>query len=247
MMYRLLGLVLALSSSIFAVSYETIVKVDAAGASDLTGTPRNSIPTSSSIAVTAGQALLVYFSWNNDSVPCANATVTDTAGNTFTLVASGTSSDTHTRMQSFIAWNTVAHASDIITAATVENMNAPLISVILYSGIKRDGNPVDIGIGGFTAFANSSTSSGFTTTQTNEVVTMGARTTSSSITAGAGYTIIQSDVSNFHKVEHLITSVILTSSTTSFSGSTSSSWSTGTVSLKAAIVASGAKVGISID
>jgi hypothetical protein len=247
-MNRLLLALLLLSQVLFGVTYETIAKVNVAGNSDLTGTPTTTISTSAPIATGSGNCILVYLSWNDNSVHPTTATITDTAGNTYVLVDSAASTDLATRMSSYVTWNTIAHASNTITATTSTNANAPLISVIQYSGVKRDGNPADAHGGDFVPFANSYTSGAFTTTQTNEVLTSAVRTVAGSLTAGSGYSIQQLDSSGFHAIEDQLVTTIQTSVTASMTGAANSSWVTGVVTLKAAVSAgAGPKVRVAFE
>lgn len=235
MTQKLVLALLLLSRIAFGVTYETIVKVNVAGNSNLTGTPTTTISTSAGIVTGTGNCILVYLSWNDNSVPPTTATITDTAGNTYVFVNSVITSDNATRMSSYVTWNTLPHAANIIRADTATNANAPLISVIEYSGIKRDGSPVDVSKAEITAFSTSHTSSGFSTTQTDEALTLGSRMVAGTLTAGAGYTIQQLDSTGFHVIEHKLVTSTQTSVTASISGTSSSLWVTGLVTLKAAV------------
>ena len=140
-----------------------------------------SAPASLNVATQPGNTLVVYVIWDN----AGTATVTDTAGNTFTSVSAPLTWGTGYRAQIFYAPN-ITGGADIVTAAFQTAVTSfGVIYVHEYAGISPT-SPVDV-----TASASGSStalnSGSVTTTSPNDLI-FGAGVSGGAVTAaGSGF------------------------------------------------------------
>jgi hypothetical protein len=146
-----------------------IAYVNSATGVDNSGTAGTTISTSS-FAATAGNLIFVIVKHGSDFT--STATVTDTAGNTYTAIGSlQANSPNLGASQVFYAHNITGNAGNVVTA-TLQNACAYReIAVVQYSGIATS-NPLGSSPTPVvqTASVSSGTSNTFSTTQANELV-----------------------------------------------------------------------------
>ena len=168
--------------------------VNTATASDYSANTRSTISTNSFTA-NAGNfiALVVRYGTNNN----ATVTLSDTAGNTYTLarhqVEGGSS--TSTAIDIYYAKNIVGAASNVITASFSPAQRTVTLISFQYSGVDPT-SPLDVtaGAGGGGSSSTTATSSSFTTTSPAEVIVVGGTFfNANTLSAGTGYTMRVSD------------------------------------------------------
>lgn len=143
---------------------------------------------SSAINVSTGNALAVFVGY---FAAATTVTATDTAGNTFT---GGTSCDEDGNEHGVWLWaaNTIANASDVVTAHFATARGHKEITVYQFSGASTSA-PKDFNgacaVNG--ASVPTATSAAFTTTAANEMLLAGVQggINSNTFTAGPGYTL----------------------------------------------------------
>lgn len=170
----------------------------------LVGTPVNAVDYSGSLISTlsapafkntAGNLLVAqcrYSATGSSSPP----TLSDTAGNTW-LKAVGLDSagDGNTGLSIFYAFQALANASNVVTAAFSPTQKNCAITISEYSGADATAQVLDaIATGNGTVAGATATSGNFTTIDKNEVICACATWAGdSTVTAGAGYTMEKTD------------------------------------------------------
>ncbi len=137
-----------------------------------------------STAQTAGDLNVVIVGWNDSTATVKS--VTDSAGNTYTL-AIGPTTGTALSESIYYAKNIVGSSTNTVTVTFNQGAVLPDVRILEYSGVATS-NPLDVSVG---ASGNSNIAdSGFvTTTAANELI-IGANTVNTgNIMAGAPFTI----------------------------------------------------------
>jgi hypothetical protein len=170
---------------------------------------------------TAANLLVVHVGWSNN---VTLDSIADTAGNTYTRVASSKANNgTTDHVETFHAKSITGNASNAVTAAFSASATFRRIIVHQYSGADTSA-PADVAGSGNVAAATSITSSSFTTNVADEVISaaMGSTGAATSIpAAGTSYTLRVSNLGNDSHSEDRIVNAT-NSYTASFT------WATGT-------------------
>ncbi len=143
--------------------------------------------TTGSASFTAGNAVLVWARSNTNTIPTS---VTDTAGNTYSLICSNRIADNE-QLWLYVAKNITGHASNVITVTWAASQSFSYCVAVEVSGADTS-VPVDIltnskGASGSTTH----TSHKFSTSSLNAIIFDGVQlsNTGTTWTAGSGYTI----------------------------------------------------------
>src|SRR5438132_6885497 len=133
---------------------------------------------------TAGNLLVVIGRGGNRA---ATMTVSDTAGNTFTQIATGLQGGMQ-RLSIFYAKNITGNASNVVTVTYSGIEDFRHVHVLQYSGLDKV-SPLDTNASGGGASGGTLTSGNFTTANVNEVRVFAGNkfATGTSFTPGTGY------------------------------------------------------------
>jgi hypothetical protein len=136
---------------------------------------------------TTGNLIVVHVNWSTNTT--LNS-VADTAGNTYTRVASSKGNNgTTDHTETFYAANIAGNASNVVTPTFSAGSTFRRIIVHQYSGADTTA-PADVAGSGNVLAAASLTSSSFTTTVADEVISaaMGSAGLDSNVSAGTNFT-----------------------------------------------------------
>lgn len=197
--------------------------VNAASGSDLSGVPAASLSTSA-FSATAGNLIVVFARQSSPGGNALTGTITDTAGNTYTLIRYETLGISD-RCGLWYATNIAGNASNVVTAAWSTNSLFTGVTAVQYSGLSTT-SPLDTSTSANVLAATSITSPAFTTTAANEVLVAAGTVNFSpnTFTAGAGYAIVAVDALNLQAVENKVVSSIQTGVTASMSIGAAHDW-----------------------
>jgi hypothetical protein len=135
---------------------------------------------------TAGNLIVVHVNWSTNTT--LNS-VADTAGNTYTRVASSKGNNgTTDHTETFYAANITGNASNVVTPTF--SAGSTFRRVIVHQYSSADTTPADVAGSGNVAAAATVTSSSFTTTLADEVISaaMGSAGLDSNVNAGTNFT-----------------------------------------------------------
>lgn len=176
-------------------SWAAIAYVNSVSGVDGWGGDSATTQTTSSWSLSSGNFVAVCVRWGDNAVPNTTATVTDTAGNTYTDGGSGrlTQSSDSGFLQLFYAYNVTGHASNVVTATFSSSQDYKAVVAAEYSGVKTSASPVDTGNTGTAGATNSVTSGAFTPSAANEIAVACAGLNvggfDGSMVAGSSYTV----------------------------------------------------------
>ncbi|HEY4210838.1 MAG TPA: LysM peptidoglycan-binding domain-containing protein [Steroidobacteraceae bacterium] len=159
--------------------------------------PTNTVSVTFTSAQTAGHLNVIAIGWNNATSTISS--VTDTAGNTYTLAIGPTTASGNGRQSIYYAKNINAAAanSNTVTVTFSGSVPYPDLRATEYSGINTT-SPLDVTKGA--SGSSTSTSSGsVTTTNANDLIIAANYVANSTSAAGSGYTqrMITADSSIF--------------------------------------------------
>lgn len=201
--------------------------VNGATTSNLTGTSITSLSTPSFNATT-GNLIIVGFRSSD------GATVSDTAGNTYTRVVNAFGVTNVGTLSFFYAKNITGNANNVVTVS-FNSGGYQEVCVAQYSGCDKN-NPLDVGGSTNTTSGSSSssiTSPSFSTTTANQLIICFAtvsNNTTVSFTAGSGYTLRNTGVVS--SLQERIVSSTQSSVTASISASTNYYWGLSVMTFK---------------
>jgi len=145
---------------------------------------------------TAGNLLVVAVSMYNPVSGTIPPTLTDTAGNSFTLIGtsptSPTVSDGTPNIWFFYSNNILGNAANVVTAHTAAGSSTFVEVVAWQMSAAATGNPVNtFQIGGGATASNAQSTAALTTTTANTIVVAygSLSNTGATYTAGTGYTL----------------------------------------------------------
>jgi len=189
---------------------------------DQSGTVATSISTSSGIAVSAGDALVV--SCRSGGSTAANAP-TDTAGDTFTLATSNTQGSVGV-LSTWLAYNVTSSASETITCNYPSSLPYRTILVWDVAGAKTSGTPLDVAVSNVDGSASTSCrSASFTTAVSGEAVLMSCAADNLNVnwTPDTGYAC-DACTSDMAASQHQIVTGTLAASTATLTMNGSNNW-----------------------
>ena len=161
---------------------------------------------------TSGNLLVVCVRYFKESGQVVNS-ITDTAGNTYTLAVAVTN-NINDYLGIYYAKNITGHASNVVTVNFSATVRFVSVQVLQYSGCDTT-SPLDTTASSNTQYSGSYVTGSFTTSQANEVLvsTVQIGSTTSSFTVGSGYTQRALSTSSVHLTQEKIVSSIQTSVT----------------------------------
>ncbi len=187
----------------------------------------------------AGHLIVGFTSWDNTSSQTLTS-VTDTEGNSYTLISTGLAPDTthHQAFEIFYAYNiTGGTTSNIVTAHFSASVSGTAIGAMEVAGIKADGDPLDKSGYQFQSSTTTPTAPSATVTPTTngQFIFGGSNNSGGGTTAwtatGAFY-LDEVSTSNISAMEHQVQTTAAAVQAT-FSN-TSNSYVTGVATFKAA-------------
>ena len=220
-----------------APSSATIAFVNATAASDNSGTNDATLALPA-LSVTTGNALVVATSAVANGGTWPPTSITDTAGNTFNLIVTG-SWDASDNVSCYLALNVTGNASDVITTNFNGAWNFAAMVAAQYSGAATS-SAVDTSFVGSNSGTQGTThtTNAFTTTNANDALVVVDRilfNNNQTFTAGAGYTLEASDAAAQQiALEDKIVSATQSGVTASVTYSASVGWEMCGIALKQA-------------
>jgi hypothetical protein len=211
----------------------SIAKVNTAVGSDQSGSI-DAIIATGAFNLGAGNAILVAVRAGQPGGQSWPPTITDTAGDSFTLINTA-SNNPNSQVSCWLGKNTGSNVSNVVTASFAGTWYFAAIATVQYSGVDKVA-PLDTSATGTSPGATSVTSGSFTTTKAKEVLVAAASPDASggTFTAGSGYTVEVADSGTALAIEDRIVNSIQTGATASISYSASQPWGICVAALKAA-------------
>lgn len=178
------------------------------------------------VSHTAGNFVVVAVRWAILGSAVTLSSITDTAGNTYTLATTYFSGSAADAVTIGYAANILGNASNVLTA-NFSNAGASYRGILAcqFSGVAT-ASPLDVLISGATGTNNAPTSSSFTTTNANDLIfiALDQGALGGNYTAGSGYTLSGKSVDVALDIQWKTVSSIQTGVTAASSSTSSSMW-----------------------